>query len=157
MKQFTLNSWGRDYPVYFTKDNYTDGNKLYVGLLTDADGFLEPYADVTVNVEDFTPKNENCALIDTNNLGNDIVFWLQKNGLGHSTARWGYSGFCSYPEFEFNMDVLNDVLFNKNEYTPSEEVDDEEEYDDDDTYYEPKDVDYEVGYDPYTGSFSDDL
>ena len=55
------------------------------------------------------------------------------------------------------MNVLNDALFNENEYNPSEEVDDEEEYDDEDTYYEPEDVDYEVGYDPYTGSFSDDL
>ena len=152
MEKLTLNSWGRDYPIMLRKDNYVDNNKLHIGMITDADGFLEPYADLTVNVEGFNPKNNNCALIDTNNLGNDIIFWLMDNKLGKSTARWANSGFCSYPEFEFDLDEVNKYIYDKNTYASSEVIEDEEPFDD----FEPFDIDNDAGYDPYLGQYTFD-
>ena len=61
---------------------------------------------LTVNLKDI-PTNKNCAFVDTNN-----VFWAEKflkdNGIAQPTGRYGTSGFCSYPEYNFDMSKLKD-------------------------------------------------
>ena len=105
MKKLTLNAWGADHTIVLDTAEYTNG-RLAVEMLEVVDSWVEPWSMLTVNVPDTELSDKNCAFIDTNNNGNDIVFWLMENGLGSPTARWAYSGFCSYPEFRFNMELL---------------------------------------------------
>lgn len=104
MKTLTLNKYGTNHPMTFTMDSYVDNGNLYVGLVTYEDGYPEPWSDLTVNLG--VRCKANCAFIDINNNGNEIIEWLYSNSLGHLTGRIKASGFCSYPEFEFNMEKL---------------------------------------------------
>lgn len=65
---------------------------------------------VTVNIDDELDieqlTNEQCAFIDINNMGEDICVWLEENEFGKFTGNVGFSGFCVYPEFEFDKQVI---------------------------------------------------
>ena len=58
------------------------------------------YTHVTVNLPD-CKRGTGCQFIDTNNNGNNILDWLEENNFGKRTGRFGESGFCEYPEFDF--------------------------------------------------------
>lgn len=104
MKSLVLNKYGNNYPMTFNLDHYAANENLYVGLVTNTEGYYEPWSDLTVNLG--IKCAENCAFIDTNNNGNDIIDWLEAHGLGTATGRYKASGFCVYPEFKFNMEKL---------------------------------------------------
>lgn len=99
-----LTKYGETNEISFRLGNYVVDKSLYVGLLYDEGGYLAPWSNLTVNLG--IKCADNCAFIDTNNNGNDIIAWLEDNGLGKQTGRTGESGWCLYPEFEFNMDQL---------------------------------------------------
>ena len=52
---------------------------------------------------------KDCAFIDINNLGNDILSWIEKNGLGSPTGRNEQSGFVVYPEYRFDPERLKEL------------------------------------------------
>jgi hypothetical protein len=101
-----LKKYGTNHPMTFELANYADNASLYVGLITNEEGYAEPWQNLTVNLEESCRCKPNCAYIDTNNNGNEIIDWLEVNGLGEQTGRIAFSGWCVYPEFEFDMDVL---------------------------------------------------
>lgn len=104
MKEYKLtNVWGQTDNVWFSKAQYDKkyGGGLAIQMWCD-DG---PYATLTVNLHPEKCK-ENCAFIDTNNLGNRILGWLEENGIAHWTYRVERSGYCEYPEVEFDADFL---------------------------------------------------
>lgn len=101
-----LKKYGKNHPMTFELNNYLDNGSLYVGLLTNEEGYPEPWQNLTVNLDASRWCKPNCAYIDTNNNGDEIIDWLEKNGLGHETGRIAASGWCFYPEFEFNMEAL---------------------------------------------------
>ena len=68
---------------------------------------LDHFADVTVNVGALPYLQ---SAIDTNNNGDKILDFLQKNGFGSPTGRMIRSGFCSFPVFKFNPDKLMEIL-----------------------------------------------
>lgn len=105
MSILTLNAWGSNHKITLDLDHYAENGNLYVGLVSWDEGFPEPWSDLTVNLS--VPCKPNCAFIDTNNNGEQIIDWLIKNGLGKKTRRIGQSGWCTYPEFEFDMDAVN--------------------------------------------------
>lgn len=91
------------YEAMIYADHYTENGRLYFGLFTseDVDSFWEPFCDITVNL--FAPiTNGKCGYLDTNNAP-FIVKFLLDNNLGKLTGRTAQSGFCEYPEFEFDM------------------------------------------------------
>ena len=104
MNTLTLNAWGKDHPITFRLDHYADNNNLYVGMITWEDDYAEPWSDLTVNLG--VKLEPNIAFIDINNNGWQIIDWLVKNNLGKPTKLEMISGFCTYPEFEFNMEEL---------------------------------------------------
>ena len=104
MKTINLERYGKIHPMCFCKANYLENNNLAIGLVTYIEGYPEPWSNLTVNLS--VRCAENCAYIDTNNNGNDIIDWLVSNGLGKLTGTTRISGFCVYPEFEFNMEKL---------------------------------------------------
>lgn len=101
MNTLNLNRWGRDNPITFILDNYAENNNLYIGMMTHADGYPEPYSDLTVNLSVKCAKD--CAFIDTNNNGCDIVGWLITNKLAILTGNVRGGRFCVYPEMKFDM------------------------------------------------------
>ena len=101
-----LKKYGKDHPMTFELANYADNASLYVGLLTNEEGYPEPWQNLTVNLPASRFCKPNCAYIDTNNNGDEIIDWLETNGLGKETGRIAASGWCFYPEFEFDMYAL---------------------------------------------------
>lgn len=99
-----LNKYGKNHPMSFHLGTYVENKNLYVGLLTNEEGYPEPWQNLTVNLS--TNCDADCGFIDTNNNGTEIVEWLIANELGHFTGRTRVSGWCTYPEFQFNMDKL---------------------------------------------------
>jgi hypothetical protein len=99
-----LTKYGTTHPMSFELANYTENGNLYVGLLTHEEGYPAPWQNLTVNLS--VKCAENRAYIDTNNNGDEIIEWLEENKLGHFTGNLMPSGFCIYPEFEFDMDEL---------------------------------------------------
>lgn len=100
MQTLTLNAWGKDHKISFHLANYTNNN-LYIGLrMHDEDG-IEPWSDLTVNLDVKLPPDR--AYVDINNNGREILNWLIDNELAIPTFSTRISGFCEYPEFIFNM------------------------------------------------------
>lgn len=87
----------------FKFTNYVDNNSLAL-IQVDDKGNLEDV--ITVNIHDANLKNKYCQFIDTNNQPDDIVEWLEQNGFGHPTHNFEHSGFCIYPEFEFDKKLV---------------------------------------------------
>lgn len=109
MARLKLNAWGETHQITFTTDSYSNNSNLAVQMWRwDEDGFQEPWSVLTVNL---TKKcRPNCAFIDVNNNGDNIIEWLESNNLGMFTGNFEISGYCIYPEFEFNMDELNKYI-----------------------------------------------
>lgn len=104
-----LKKYNKNYDITFKLDRYASGGGL--AILMEANSRLGPmpYAVLTVNLEDY-PTYGNRAYVDTNNLGDEILQWIEDNNLGQPTGEIGYSGFCVYPEYEFNLDEINKHL-----------------------------------------------
>ena len=100
----TLNRYEKEHQMTFKLASYAENGNLYVGLIMHDEGYPEPWSNLTVNLS--VPCKANCAFIDTNNNGNEIIAWLEENGLGFYTGNLMPSGWCVYPEFEFNMEKL---------------------------------------------------
>lgn len=102
--KLNLTKYGKEHPMTFEVDRYLDNGNLYVGLITHEEGYPEPWQNLTVNLG--VKCEENCAFIDTNNNGNEILHWLIDNGLGEVTHALKSNGYWVYPEFKFNMETL---------------------------------------------------
>ncbi len=64
----------------------------------------EPYGNLTCCLDDAPGRN--CAYIDVNNMGIDIVDVLEEEGFGKRTGKKRQSGYVVYPEFSFREEVL---------------------------------------------------
>ena len=82
---------------------YNNGNLAL--LLKDwNNGEPELWGDLTVNLG--TSLDQDCAFVDVNNLGQEILSWLEKEELAAPTGRTQQSGFVAYPEYRFNSEKL---------------------------------------------------
>lgn len=99
-----LRKYGNNHPMTFELSKYCENENLYVGLITNEEGYPEPWSNLTVNLS--VKCADDCAFIDTNNNGDEIITWLVSNKLGKPTGRIKASGWCTYPEFKFNVDEL---------------------------------------------------
>lgn len=82
---------------------YNNGN-LALFLQDWSSGEPEPWGDLTVNLG--FSLDQDCAFVDVNNLGREILPWLEKEGLATPTGRTRQSGFVTYPEYRFNGEKL---------------------------------------------------
>ena len=104
MKTLILNKYGKGYRVTLNLDHYIHYRNLYVGFVAHEGNHSVPYGDLTINLG--VPCKANCAYIDVNSNGDEIIEWLCKNKLGSPTGHMASNDFCVYPEFEFNMKAL---------------------------------------------------
>ena len=54
-------------------------------------------------------REKDCAFIDTNHNGQEILVWIIRNGLAVPAGRYGRSGYCSYPEYRFKETLLREI------------------------------------------------
>jgi len=85
---------------------YTCGN-LALLLVDWSQGKLKTWRYLSVNLGRTVEKD--CAFIDVNNLGSDILSWIEKNGLGSPTGRTAQCGIVDYPEYCFNSERLKEL------------------------------------------------
>ena len=104
MARLNYYSWGKTNEITFEIHEYANNGNLAIQMICWDEGFPEPYSMLTVNLD--KKCRPNCAFIDINNNGYDIINWLVVNNLGRVTGSIRTSGWCTYPEFEFNMDEL---------------------------------------------------
>lgn len=88
------------YPIYYSYDRSLGMYICKAGSGIDDEDALE----ITCCLNE--PQTKNCAYIDVNDCGEDIIKWLEENGLGKATGRKVQPGFVAYPEFLFDESVL---------------------------------------------------
>ena len=104
MKTLKYYKWGKVHDISFRLATYSENGNLYVGMISHDEGYAEPWSDLTVNLS--VKCKPNCAYIDTNNNGEEIIDWLCSYGLATETGMMKISGWCIYPQIEFNMEKL---------------------------------------------------
>lgn len=99
-----IDTYFKEGEYYIERTSYSDRERLAVCAYTKD---LEPIGSLTVNLEKYEVAEDE-AFLDVNNLpGIETV--LVRNGLGKLTGDTGYSGFCAYPKFKFNLDRLDEM------------------------------------------------
>lgn len=106
------------YKVEAYKANYIENGGIAVMLATKK----EPFADITVNVVGVTPTDQNCAFVDTNN-NKWAEKFLQTNGIATPTGRSAINGYCSYPEYRFDLSKLKSFEEETKKENSGEDVD----------------------------------
>ena len=86
---------------------YYNGGKLALLLVDWVSGEPEKWGSLTTNFG--LPVQKDCAFVDVNNLGEGILPWIEKNGLGKPTGRRERSGFVEYPEYHFDPKRLQEL------------------------------------------------
>ncbi len=85
---------------------YANNGRIFIGLISNEDGYPEPFANVTVNID--APAPHYCGYLDTSNLSN-VEEFVTKNGLGEFTGFMGRSGYCEYPLYLFDAEKLRSL------------------------------------------------
>ncbi len=106
MKTIDLEKHGTTYKIQLNVTSYMEGN-LAVTMTSWENGEPEPWNVLTVNLESVRPQN--CAFIDTNNNGEEILAWIIRHGLAIPTGTYAQSGFCQYPEYRFRPEILQEI------------------------------------------------
>lgn len=98
--------FGGEYDVSLEISRYLNNGCIYIGLVTNEEGFPEPYGDLTVNLEGRVP--DYCGYVDLNNMP-ELEKFMEENDLGEFTGLTKRSGFCEYPLYMFNVDKLREM------------------------------------------------
>ena len=106
MKTYPLEKYGMTRPIQLQVASYMNGN-LAIEMVTWEDGCPEPWNTLTVNL--MWPCEKDCAFIDTNNNGKEILKWLKKHELAAPTGMELRSGYCTYPEYRFQEALLREI------------------------------------------------
>ena len=73
---------------------------------TDSGAFDGAFGVLTVNLGDQLIPG--CGYVDVNNLGEDIMEWIERNELGMDTGIRERTVFVTYPLYEFDMDKIKE-------------------------------------------------
>lgn len=104
-KRLKFQHAGTTYYVKILVESYGDGNLAI--LLTCKDDELNnevPFAILTVNLPLVLEKWY--SFIDTNNLSDGVLKWLADNKLAIPTGKYQRGGYCIYPLYCFDPEVL---------------------------------------------------
>lgn len=96
----------RKYPAFITADCYANNGRLAVVVwIHEETDFAEPWASLTVNLDRKFSKDGN-AFIDVNNFP-DAEEFIKANHLGQPTGYVAASGFCLYPEYKLDLEMID--------------------------------------------------
>ena len=85
-------------------NKYAANNSLCLEIFNPTEG---PIARITVCLSGKVGENE--AYVDTNNCPWAEDF-IEEYKLGEDTGKIGFSGFCTYPLYKFNIDAINKYI-----------------------------------------------
>lgn len=97
--------FGATHPIQLQVTSYLNGN-LAIQMVTLESGDPEPWATLTVNLPGQRQKDH--AFIDTN-ADSEFPTWLIRHGLAIPTGHTMQSGFCTYPEYRFRANRLQEL------------------------------------------------
>jgi hypothetical protein len=99
-----VNYFDNEVDVKAVRTKYTANDTLAVVLLEAATN--APFANLTVNLtdSDFITEDDH-AFVDTNNCPWAEEF-IRNNQLGEFADMYGFSGFCMYPLYKFNLEKI---------------------------------------------------
>ena len=103
-----IDVFGEKIEVVVRKVSYADNGSLAVYLFLDKTYDYEPYALLTVNLQESDENEKDEAYLDKNNLPYAETF-VKEYGLATPTGRVAYSGFCRYPLYKFDLARLNEL------------------------------------------------
>lgn len=93
--------YNEEYDAIIVRDTYTDNNNLAIMLYEKETG--ESLAVLTVNLDSDLPIEY--GFVDVNNCPWAEDF-IKENKLGEHTRQFGYSGFCVYPLYKFDLSKI---------------------------------------------------
>lgn len=108
MNIINYEKYGETHPIELQRMKYVSNNNLAVHMVTHEAGYPEAWSNLTVNLDD--NLDDDCGYVDTNNNGEEILSWIEENGIGVPTGRIGYSGWCAYPEYRFDLRKMTDMM-----------------------------------------------
>ncbi len=106
LKSYAIKGYfDEDYEVYPVIYRGKNSKRLEILLVLTED---EWFCDLTVNInqEQSAKNNKALAFVDTAKNPWAKQF-IQHYGLGKPTGFFGISGYCTYPEYEFDLEKLN--------------------------------------------------
>ena len=104
-----IDDFGNKYNITLKISSYEEGGSLDIAMLYyDIDFKTDmPYGVLTVNLcQELEPD---CAFVDTNNCGENIMRFIEDNKIGVPTGKTARSGFCTYPEVKFNLERIREI------------------------------------------------
>lgn len=90
----------------FTTDTYSTNGNTYVGILCKENNFIEPYCNLTVNLD--MQLNEGLAFIDVNNADINLLLFLEEQGFISPTNVSKPSGYVNYPLYRLNLNKIEE-------------------------------------------------
>lgn len=105
---FSFDFTGEPVQVELVRASYMDGALAVTAYLSDPkdESFGEPWGNVTVNLG--SPAQQGATVfLDTNNMGEALLSKVVQ--LGAFTGEFLQSGFCSYPAFTFDAEVMENM------------------------------------------------
>lgn len=108
MQTYTLKDYNKEHLIYLKEGRYLEDNSLAVQMIEITDGESEPYATLTVRLDQTDLLPPNCAFLNTNGFSDDtdILQWVQDNNIATPIGIMATSGFCTYPAVEFNKGIF---------------------------------------------------
>lgn len=106
--EFSFDAFGYTQQVELVRESYADGNLAVTAYLSDPtdESFGQPWSSVTVNFG--SPLQQDATVfLDTNNMGEAMLSKISQ--LGAFTGQFMHSGFCSYPAFTFDTEVMGNM------------------------------------------------
>lgn len=106
--EFSFDAFGYTQQVELVQESYADGNLAVTAYLSDPtdESFGQPWSSVTVNFG--SPLQQDATVfLDTNNMGEAMLSKISQ--LGAFTGQFMRSGFCSYPAFTFDTEVMGNM------------------------------------------------
>lgn len=102
MKTYTLHTdYGTYNDIVINATEYYNGN-LAITLDSQSEG---PFATLTINLDESDDLDKDCAFVDINNCPWALDF-IESNDLGKPTGDIGFSGWCMYPAYKFDLEKM---------------------------------------------------
>ena len=108
-ENFKMKVYDTEYEFDFSAMNYAMDDSLAIQVLCkdleEKNPYWEPFSTLTVWVAP-VHTSDRCAYVDTNNNPEELITKLEEMGVMSKTGFTVSSGFCDYPEYEFDEEWL---------------------------------------------------